>query len=392
MNTEKHKNGDIQRRVRALLAGVLVVISTLFAASSFASDNVLSFSAKTDYITTPARITTTDFTIEAWVRMTEETAENQILGQYIGSDPGRMIFALKDDRPSFFIAGWLYGTPVDLTNKWTHVAATRSDKTWTIYVNGLLNTTAVRNNEMLSATDLIIGNITTSSAGFRGQIADVRVWSVARSQADIQSTMNVRLAGNETDLSYYWPMNEGSGTTVFDSAAKVGGQADGTVNNCDWITSDLPITSDTTVGAWSAATGGKWSVPANWLDNDIPSGTDSIAFFTNQPPAAVAVTNDQSNLRIGNLMVDGINSHTFTGNAITFSNKYSRSLLSFAGGSHILDTPITTTAQGVSLDAVAPAKLTVNQIISGPGSVSINNLPSGGGIVTQSKSIVCVKI
>jgi autotransporter-associated beta strand protein len=380
MNTEKHKNGDIQRRVRALLAGGLVVMLTLFAASSFASDNVLSFDEKTDRIATPARITTTDFTVEAWVRMTEQTAENQIAAQYIGGDDGRMIFALKNDRPSLFIAGWLYGTPVDLTNKWTHIAATRSDKTWTIYVNGLLNTTAVKNNELLSDTDFKIGSI--GNYGFRGQIADMRIWSEARSQAEIQSTMNVRLAGNETDLSYYWPMNEGSGTTVFDSAEKIGGQADGTVFNCEWITSDIPITSDTTVGAWSAVTGGKWSVPANWLDGTVASGTESTALFTNQPPAAVTITNDLATLRIGNLTVEGASSHTFSGNALTFSNNFARSILIFREGAHTLDLPIVATGNGIALDSYAPATLAVNGIISGAGSVAINSAASGAGIVT----------
>jgi hypothetical protein len=44
--------------------------------------------------------------------------------------------------------------------------------------------------------------------GFRGQIAEVRVWSCCRSLAAIRASLSQRLRGWETDLCGYWPLME----------------------------------------------------------------------------------------------------------------------------------------------------------------------------------------
>ena len=52
--------------------------------------------------------------------------------------------------------------------------------------------------------------------GFVGQIDDVRVWSQARSAAEIGQDMTTAPAGTESGLEAYYPFDEGQGTTVFD--------------------------------------------------------------------------------------------------------------------------------------------------------------------------------
>lgn len=42
---------------------------------------------------------------------------------------------------------------------------------------------------------------------FEGRVADVQVWSVARSQADIEASMYQRLTGRESGLVGYWPLD-----------------------------------------------------------------------------------------------------------------------------------------------------------------------------------------
>ena len=52
--------------------------------------------------------------------------------------------------------------------------------------------------------------------GFVGQIDDVRVWSQARSAAEIGQDTTTAPAGTESGLEAYYPFDEGQGTTVFD--------------------------------------------------------------------------------------------------------------------------------------------------------------------------------
>lgn len=51
---------------------------------------------------------------------------------------------------------------------------------------------------------------------FHGRLGEIRLWNIARSQAEIASNMNHRLTGNESGLVGYWPLNERSGLIAHD--------------------------------------------------------------------------------------------------------------------------------------------------------------------------------
>ena len=51
---------------------------------------------------------------------------------------------------------------------------------------------------------------------FQGVLDEVRIWNVARTQADIISTINSELP-SDTGLIGRWGMNENSGTSIVDS-------------------------------------------------------------------------------------------------------------------------------------------------------------------------------
>ena len=50
-------------------------------------------------------------------------------------------------------------------------------------------------------------------------LSDVRIWSVARTDAEINANKNQRLFGNEAGLAAYWKLNEGTGTSASDSTS-----------------------------------------------------------------------------------------------------------------------------------------------------------------------------
>lgn len=53
---------------------------------------------------------------------------------------------------------------------------------------------------------------------FPGYIDEVRVWTVARSQVELQQYMHTSLTGTEANLVAYWALDEMSGDVVVDSS------------------------------------------------------------------------------------------------------------------------------------------------------------------------------
>ncbi|BAY25488.1 hypothetical protein NIES2100_52940 [Calothrix sp. NIES-2100] len=127
------------------------------------------------------------------------------------------------------------------TGKWMHLAAT-IDKSGIgkLYKNGqLIQSGQLQLPETINRTQNYIGKSNWSNDGyFDGQMSEIRVWNVARSQEQIQQQMHSRLIGNEVSLVGYWPLNEGAGTTVADNT---GNGQNGTINGATWQQQLIPI-------------------------------------------------------------------------------------------------------------------------------------------------------
>jgi len=111
----------------------------------------------------------------------------------------------------------LLSTP-PLGGVWSHIAGTYDGSRMRLYVNGeLVGETTAR---YTPSTNFVIG---TDAFGFRrsyvrGSIDEARVWNRELTQEEIQSRMNDVLTGTEDGLVLYWPMDEGTGPTVFDGS------------------------------------------------------------------------------------------------------------------------------------------------------------------------------
>jgi large repetitive protein len=111
-------------------------------------------------------------------------------------------------------------------SQWAHFAMTWDGTTVRAFVNGVQRAskaapaTSAQKTLMTGATALTIGGY--DPAYFNGYMDEMRVWNVARSAADIASTMNHTLVGNETGLTGYWKFDEGTGTRVADSVTSAG--------------------------------------------------------------------------------------------------------------------------------------------------------------------------
>ena len=175
-------------------------------------------------IGTNARISTGSktYTIELWMKPTVlETGERRCLGQFSGYK-GRMLVAYTGGTAGIFNGGgngWTTGTTKFERNAWYHVAFVFDDSSaikTAVYVNGVLEGSNTTEAAGIDERYLTLGGATASRLtsettreyeAFKGRIADVRVWSVARSQAEIVANYQKRLAGDEAGLIAYWPLD-----------------------------------------------------------------------------------------------------------------------------------------------------------------------------------------
>lgn len=104
------------------------------------------------------------------------------------------------------------------TNTWFHVAVTYTATELKLYINGVLDATAPVTTPMgvTNAKTYLGEGPTWANRRFIGQIADLRIWNVARTATEVAADMNNTLTGTESGLVAAWKMNEGSGDNVAD--------------------------------------------------------------------------------------------------------------------------------------------------------------------------------
>ncbi|HSG44004.1 MAG TPA: LamG-like jellyroll fold domain-containing protein [Anaerolineales bacterium] len=169
------------------------------------------------------------FTVEAWIKASVWKGRSW-QGVVVGNDfwEGNNVkqgYALRtgaDGKLSFVVA-------VDSQNKvewveaisegvmevesWNHIAGTYDGEMVRVYVNGeeiARKEGAGSVSPISNDNQLNIGRSPNDAQRlFAGAIDEVRIWRRARSQQEIQTSMNLRLSGGETDLVGYWHFEEG---------------------------------------------------------------------------------------------------------------------------------------------------------------------------------------
>ena len=113
-------------------------------------------------------------------------------------------------------------------NTWQHIAVVRSATTDNIKVfkNGVLTDTLSSSDsdeDPTGATDdnipLYIGTNAAKSVFYDGELAHIRIWSVARNDDEIAFSYNRYVDNTAFGLIGYWKLDEGTGTTALDSSA-----------------------------------------------------------------------------------------------------------------------------------------------------------------------------
>lgn len=73
---------------------------------------------------------------------------------------------------------------------------------------------------------------------FQGLMAEVRIWSVARTPEELKAKSGSQLRGDEAGLVGYWPLDEGKGSVSIDKGER---QRKGEIKNGAWVNVDDPI-------------------------------------------------------------------------------------------------------------------------------------------------------
>ena len=183
--------------------------------------NVLTLHGYDEYAWAPHSesldLTGDQLTLEAWVQVVGTSGNHWIIckqnidsirsyGFYICAETRRVIPSIHADWHFEYEVGEAvleYGT-------WYHVAIVYNGSKITAFVNGLFNGEAdLTGNLRQNIEELTIGGTYwLPSDTTNGSIDEVRIWSVARTQAEIQANYDVSLSGNEPGLVGYWKFDE----------------------------------------------------------------------------------------------------------------------------------------------------------------------------------------
>ncbi|MEM6453169.1 MAG: LamG-like jellyroll fold domain-containing protein [Cyanobacteria bacterium P01_D01_bin.105] len=123
-------------------------------------------------------------------------------------------------------------------HKWLHIAVVFNSKQVYLVADGQPGESKAVEGEILDNENLPLRlghGYNRPGYFFQGQMAEVRVWNVARTADEIKNHMSQRLRGDEPGLAGYWPLDDGSGTTANDKT-KNGNH--GTIHGATWFTAD----------------------------------------------------------------------------------------------------------------------------------------------------------
>jgi hypothetical protein len=164
----------------------------------------------------PALNPTSAMTIEAWIQFTEPAA-NQRCRSIIGKNYQASYWVgVCNNGSAGELRSYTHGTTsqnnggVIPNGTLVHIAVTTDGVTRRHYIDGeLVGTFTETGPPTGSISPLIIGGDASWAYSPKGLINEVRLWNVARTQAEIQSTINVHLSTAQPGLVAVWLMGSG---------------------------------------------------------------------------------------------------------------------------------------------------------------------------------------
>ena len=313
---------------------------------------------------------TNKITAEAWVKPTTTSGPFRIIVGNYSTPLNQMQFCLRQQGTSysFFIGNGSLGSYNSLnavntvtTGVWQHVAGTWDGSIARIYVNGVLTSTASITYPSFGVTtnSVIIGTNTVPEP-WSGDIDEVRIWNVTRTQCEINTFKNCEIPTTSTGLLANYHFNQGinagnnaSITTLIDASASA---YTGTITG-------MPLTGAT----------------SNWVSpGGVTSGSVTPANLT--PTVSSTVTN--SVICSGNsttLSGTGANTYVWT-NGVTNAAAFTPTVTNTytVTGTNTLTGCTNTAVSSVTVNALPSVAANITNVLCNGGAGSATVIATGG--------------
>jgi hypothetical protein len=191
------------------------------------SSSSLAFNGTDTYINAdrvaPHLSGSSSFTFETWIKpdFAGQTDPNDVTILNIAPSGFRIFLgnnANKDQVIRVTGNATLIG-PALTDRRWTHIAYTINSGTGTLYVDGAsvgTHSTSVSFTDGDKWNIGATGSIGSLSDVFAGTMDEFKFWNIDQTADQIRRHMFQRISTNESDLVAYFPLDEFSGSTVFD--------------------------------------------------------------------------------------------------------------------------------------------------------------------------------
>jgi hypothetical protein len=158
-------------------------------------------------------------TIEFWMRPQATGAFQYILDYGVGATNQRFAIYIAGTR-----MGVAYGgnaaeiSGINSFNEWAHYAITYSTRTFKFYKNGvLIGQSTIASDLQTANSQFFIGNLfNTTNFDFKGDITELKIHRVAKTDAELLTDYNKYSTGNESETVFYNKLNEGTGNAIND--------------------------------------------------------------------------------------------------------------------------------------------------------------------------------
>lgn len=188
----------------------------------------LNFDGVDDVVTIPNSnsldFTVGNFTLEAMVKLNGSQSDYAgIIAKASVNSPfiGCQLVILNDRLALEF--GNINVITVEATtglndNKWHHVACVvdRANNNIKLFVDGIIEANETNNSigtaDISSTVSMFIGKERNTLRFLRSDVDEVRIWNIARTDAQILESKDCELAGTETGLVSYYKFNQGVDT------------------------------------------------------------------------------------------------------------------------------------------------------------------------------------
>ncbi|MCC6818547.1 MAG: T9SS type A sorting domain-containing protein [Bacteroidia bacterium] len=202
----------------------IYLFAIIFIYTTLSAQNCLDFDGTNDYVDcgndTSLQISGKYITLEAWIYPTAwktNTFEGNIIAkEYNTSNYGYMLRCGAGGKLNFALGD---GTWHEITttntvlslNTWQHVAGTFDGNKMRLYLNGVLIDSLAFNGSIskTTANNLYLGAHVTYSRFYQGQIDEVKIWSICKTENEIANGLSDELCSSQTGLRAYYKFNLG---------------------------------------------------------------------------------------------------------------------------------------------------------------------------------------